>query len=51
MNEIKNLKVNHSVTIGQWVIKRVSRKEYRLAELMGDWIMSGTAKEIESRIS
>ena len=46
-----NLKVNETLTVGNKVIKKVSKNHYRIGEVMGDWIASGTKEEILLRLN
>lgn len=49
---IKNMKVkDNSIQVTPYLmVKKTGRNEYRLGEIGGDWIMSGTADEVMTRV-
>lgn len=48
---MKNMRKNETIQAGNFIIKKIGKDEYRLAEIFGDWIMSGSEKQIKERIA
>jgi len=49
--EMKNMRKNETIQAGNFIIKKIGKDEYRLVEIFGDWIMSGSEKQIKERIA
>lgn len=49
---LKAMKVkSSSLQIRSYVVVRLNKKTWRLGELMGDWIMTGSVEEVANRLS
>jgi hypothetical protein len=48
---LKAIKTGETITCGNYVIKRISKNYWRLGELMGDWLLGGSFKEMNARIA
>ncbi len=51
MTNIPQMRVGDSILIGPWVIKRISRKDFRLGEFSGAWVMSGPRDAVIERMN
>ena len=50
--QLKSMKAGQSITVAQkFIVKRTGRNTWRLGEMMGDWLMSGTAEQVIEAIA